>query len=43
MNAFNGDPKSLNGRVVNPERIRVVAPGSFCIKNKIVRTKLSLV
>ncbi|MFC7677733.1 MBL fold metallo-hydrolase [Paenibacillus sp. GCM10028914] len=27
MDAFNGDPKSLVGRVVNPERIRVLAPG----------------
>jgi hypothetical protein len=24
---FNGDPKSLYGKVVNPERIVVLAPG----------------
>lgn len=34
MNAFNGDPKSLNGRVVNPERIRVVAPGEAFVLKK---------
>ena len=34
MNAFNGDPKSLNGRVVNPENRLAF--------DKIVRTKLSL-
>ena len=27
MEAFNGDPKSLEGRVVNPERIHILAPG----------------
>ncbi|WP_439489139.1 MBL fold metallo-hydrolase [Algoriphagus sp.] len=32
---FNGDPKSLEGRVVNPERIIVLAPGQpFVLKKK---------
>lgn len=35
MDAFNGDPKSLDGRVVNPERIHIVAPGEpFVLKHK---------
>lgn len=33
MDAFNGDPKSLEGRIINPERIHVVAPGEpFILK-----------
>ena len=27
MTPFNGDPKNLMDKVVNPERIRVIAPG----------------
>lgn len=27
MDAFNGDPRSLQGRIVNPERIHIVAAG----------------
>lgn len=34
MNAFNGDPQSLYGKVVNPERIKVVAPGEEYILKK---------
>ena len=35
MNAFNGDPESLNGRIINPNRINIVAPGEkFTLKSK---------
>ena len=27
MKVFNADPKVLEGRIVNPERIHVLAPG----------------
>ena len=33
MDAFNGNPKSLEGRIINPERIHIVAPGEvFSLK-----------
>lgn len=37
MNAFNGDPESLNGRIINPNRINIVAPGEkFTLKSVLI-------
>ena len=33
MKAFNADPKDLEGRIVNPERIHVLAPGEPFVLN----------
>ena len=38
MTPFNGDPKNLMDKVVNPERIRILAPGeAYRLNRKIVK------
>lgn len=39
MKEFNGDPEELKERVVNPERIYVLAPGEPFILNRIIPPK----
>jgi L-ascorbate metabolism protein UlaG (beta-lactamase superfamily) len=35
MKEFDGNPKDLNGRVVNPERIKILAPGEPFVLNRV--------
>jgi len=38
MDAFNADPRSLDGRIANPERIRLLAPGEpYLLRRKSAR------
>ena len=42
MKPFNADPKDLAGRIVNPERIHVLAPGEAFVLNASQRNKITM-
>ena len=42
MKPFNADPKDLAGRIVNPERIHVLAPGEAFVLNASQKNKITM-
>ena len=42
MKPFNADPKDLEGRIVNPERIHVLAPGETFVLNATQKNKIRM-
>ena len=42
MKPFNADPKDLEGRIVNPERMHVLAPGEAFVLNAAQKNKIKM-